>query len=71
LKKAYEQSPQAVGKWLDESYPVIFKRAKQEGAEIHWGDETGLRSDDVRWRGYAPKRETPVLRIKNNRSSRA
>jgi len=69
LKKAYEQSPQAVDKWLSESYPTITKRAKTEGAEIHWGDETGLRSDDVRGRGYAPKGETPVLRIKANRSS--
>src|SRR5450755_3514761 len=63
LKKAYEQSPAAVGKWLNEEYPVIAKRAKQEGAEIHWGDETGLRSDDVRGRGYAPKGQTPMLRI--------
>ena len=63
LKKAYEQSPAAVGKWLNEEYPVIAKRAKQEGAEIHWGDETGLRSDDVRGRGYAPKGQTPRLRI--------
>jgi transposase len=69
LTKAYEQSPETVGKWLDEEYPTISKRAKHEGAEIHWGDETGLRSDDVRGRGYAPKGETPVLRIKANRSS--
>jgi transposase len=63
LKKAYEQSPAAVGKWLNEEYPAIAKRAKQEGAEIHWGDETGLRSDDVRGRGYAPKGQTPMLRV--------
>src|ERR1035437_2493282 len=63
LKKAYEQSPVTVGKWLDEKYPEIAKRAKQEGAEIHWGDETGLRSDDVRGRGYAPKGQTPMLRV--------
>ncbi len=69
LKRAYEQSPAAVGKWLNEEYPAISKRARQEGAEIHWGDETGLRSDDVRGRGYAPKGETPVLRVKHNRSS--
>jgi transposase len=69
LKKAYEQSPVAVSKWLSESYSTITKRAKTEGAEILWGDETGLRSDDVRGRGYAPKGETPVLRIKANRSS--
>jgi len=69
LKKAYEQSPAAVGKWLNETYPAIVRRAKQEGAEIHWGDETGLRSDDVRGRGYAPRGETPVLRVNRNRSS--
>jgi len=67
LKKAYEQSPVAVGRWLGEQYPTIAKRAKQEGAEIHWGDETGLRSDDVRGRGYAPKGQTPVLRINSRR----
>jgi hypothetical protein len=38
-----------------------------EGAEIHWGDESGLRSDDVRGRSYAPKGETPVLRVSNKR----
>lgn len=67
LKKAYEQSPAAVNKWLNEQYPVIAKRAKQEGAEIHWGDESGLRSDDVRGRGYAPKGQTPVLRVNARR----
>jgi len=63
LKKAYEQSPAAVSKWLGEQYPLIAKRAQQEGAEILWGDETGLRSNDVRGRGYAPKGQTPVLRV--------
>jgi transposase len=67
LKKAYEQSPAAVAKWLEETYPAIAKRAKTEGAEIHWGDETGLRSDDVRGRGYAPKGRTPVLRVNSRR----
>lgn len=55
IKKAYEQSPSAVKKWLDEDYPVIAARAKAEGAEIHWGDESGLRSDDVRGRGSASR----------------
>jgi transposase len=67
LKKAYEQSPAAVSKWLGEQYPLIAKRAQQEGAEIHWGDETGLRSNDVRGRGYAPKGQTPVLRVNARR----
>nr|CCA79655.1 putative transposase [blood disease bacterium R229] len=42
-------------------------RAKAEGAEIHWGDESGLRSDDVRGRSYAPKGQTPVVRVSNKR----
>jgi transposase len=67
LKKAYEQSPMAVHKWLNESYPKIAKHAKAEHADIQWGDETGLRSDDVRGRGYAPRGKTPVVRA--NRQS--
>lgn len=67
MKKAYEQSPAAVKKWLDEDYPVIAARAKAERAEIHWGDESGLRSDDVRGRGFAPKGQTPVIRLNNKR----
>ena len=67
MKKAYEQSPAAVKKWLDEEYPVIAANAKGEGAEIHWGDETGLRSDDVRGRSDAPQGQTPVIRVDNKR----
>ena len=42
IKKAYEQRPEAVRAWLDEQYPEIEKRAKAEGGEIYWGDETAL-----------------------------
>src|SRR3990167_7840322 len=67
MKKAYEQSPAAVKKGLQEDYPAIAAKAKAEGAEIHWGDESGLRSDDVRGRGFAPKGQTPVVRVNNKR----
>lgn len=60
IRRAYEQSSVAVGKWLNESYPEIKQRAKQEEAEIHWGDETGVMNTDVRGRGFAPKGQTPV-----------
>lgn len=60
IKKAYEQRPEAVQAWLDEQYPAIEARAKKEGAEIHWGDETALVNTDVRGRSYAPKGKTPV-----------
>ncbi len=69
LKKAYEQKPAAVKEWLDKEYPMIKKRAKAQGAEIHWGDETGLRNDCQHGRGYAPKGKTPVLRLNAKRES--
>jgi len=60
IKKAYEQRPEAVQKWLNEEYPAIAERAKAEGGEIHWGDETALVNTDVRGRSYAPAGQTPV-----------
>ena len=57
IKRAYEQSSQAVKQWLDKDYPVIAARAKQEKAEIHWGDETGANIV----RGFSPKGQTPVV----------
>lgn len=60
IKKAYEQRPEAVQAWLDDQYPEIEARAKAEGAEIHWGDETALVNTDVRGRSYAPAGKTPV-----------
>ena len=61
VKKAYEQQPKAVKKWLDESYPLIKQQARDEQAEIHWGDEAGISSQEHYPRGYAPKGKTPTL----------
>jgi transposase len=63
VKRAYEQNPKIVQKWLDEDYPVIAARAKGQGAEIHWADETGIESDEYSARGYAPKGKTPVIQL--------
>ncbi len=69
LKRAYEQQPAAVQKWLKAGYVDIAQRAKREGAEIHWGDETGVRSDSQHGRSYAPKGRTPVIRLSAKRTS--
>ena len=68
-KRAYEQQPAAVKKWLDEEYPAIAQRAKEEQADIYWGDETGVRNDCQHGRSYAPKGKTPVLRLPAKRCS--
>lgn len=69
LKRAYEQRPADVSKWLEEEYPAIAEKAAKEGGEIHWGDETGVRSDDQRGRSYAPKGKTPAIRLSARRTS--
>lgn len=61
IKFAYERKPEIVKKWLEIDYPEICQKALKEKAEIYWGDETGLRSGDVRGRGYAPRGSTPVI----------
>jgi transposase len=70
LKRAYEQNPKAVTKWLDEEYPVIKQKAKREDAEIHWGDETGLCNDSYHGRGYAPRGKTPVISLSAKKCKR-
>ena len=61
LRRAYEQSAEAVQRWLGHDYPAIAARARREKGAIFWGDETGLRSDDVRGRSFAPRGRTPVV----------
>ncbi|MCK9363709.1 MAG: IS630 family transposase [Syntrophales bacterium] len=68
VKRAYEQSSEAVKKWLETDYPLIVSRAKEEKAEIHWGDETGVQTGANRVRGFAPKGQTPVVRLVAKRS---
>lgn len=61
LRRAYEQDPQAVRRWLEREYPAIRALAKQEQAEIHWGDEMGVRSQEQRGRSYGRRGHTPVI----------
>jgi transposase len=68
-RRAYERDEAAVKDWLTIEYPKIRARAKREKAEICWGDETGVRSDESRHRGYAPRGRTPVVRIPARRRS--
>jgi transposase len=61
VRKAYEQNPVAVARWLEVDYPAIAKRAKKEKAVILWLDQTGLRSDAPVGRTWAPVGQTPVV----------
>lgn len=64
IRRAYERNDECVWAWLQDEYPAIASKAKKENAEIHWGDETGLRSDAANGRSYSPKGKTPVQKVK-------
>ena len=61
VRRAYERNPAAVQRWLEQVYPAIRAKAKREQAEIHWGDEMGLRSDHQCGRSYSKRGHTPVI----------
>ena len=66
-RRAYERDPEAVERWLQQEYPRIEREAQAEGAEIHWLDEAGVRSDCSSGRGYAPRGRTPVGSVPGKR----
>jgi transposase len=68
-RRAYEQDPAAVERWLAEEYPRVARQAAADGAEIHWLDEAGLRSDCQAGRGYAPRGRTPTQAVPGRRFS--
>jgi transposase len=61
LRRAYEQDPKAVQRWLQQEYPAIRRKARKIGAEIHWGDEMGLRSDHQAGTSYGRRGKTPII----------
>jgi transposase len=61
IRRAYEQNPEAVARWLAEEYPVIQARAAKDQAIILWLDQTGLRSDSSVGKGWAPVGQAPVV----------
>ena len=62
-KQAMSQKPEQVEAWLNEQYPAIHAEAKAENAEIFWGDETAVQNVANYARGYAPKGQTPVVKV--------
>jgi len=61
IRRAYEQNPEEVRRWLKRKYPQIRKRAAREKALIFWGDEMGLRSDHTVGRSYGRRGQTPEI----------
>jgi transposase len=61
-RRALEQNPAAVARWLAEEFPAIRAQARQEGGVVLWLDEMGVRSDAAAGRCWAPVGQTPVVK---------
>ena len=61
LYRAWQQDPALVDRWREKDYPRIAARAKREGAQIFFADESGIRSDTHTGTTWAPVGETPIV----------
>jgi transposase len=62
-RHANDQDPDEVRAWLTETYPLLEVRAEQEGAEIFWGDETGVAADEHPHVGYARRGQPATIAV--------
>lgn len=60
-RRALEQHPELVARWLEERYPEIEQRAHRDKALVLWLDEMGLRSDHTAGRSWSPVGQTPIV----------
>jgi transposase len=61
-RRALEQNPAAVARWLATEFPAIRAQAKREGGVVLWLDEMGVRADAAAGRSWAPVGQTPVIK---------
>lgn len=62
LRRAYQQDPVAVARWVAGEYPTIKAEARRVGATIYFGDEAGVRSDFHAGTTWGIRGVTPVVR---------
>lgn len=61
LWRAFQQDPARVEKWVKEEYPKIRALAREQKADIFFGDEAGVRSDFHSGKTWAVRGKTPVV----------
>jgi transposase len=71
MRRATERQDEAVRAWLASTYPAIAHKARAQGGEIQWADETGLSNQANYGRSFAPRGRTPVIRRSAKRFSQS
>jgi len=69
LYRAYQQDPEKVREWKEQTYPVIRAEAAKAGATIFFADEAGIRTDHHAGTPWAPVGQTPVVTATGERTS--
>jgi transposase len=69
LQRAYQRDPEAIERWVNETYPAIARQAKRDKAEIFFWDESGFRADAVHGKTWSAKGQTPVVHRPGQRQS--
>ncbi len=54
-RRTTERQDEVIRAWLESTYPAIAQRAKTQGCEIQWADETGLSNQANYGRSFAPE----------------
>jgi len=69
LTRAYQRDPAAIEAWKRKIYPQLAARAKRQGAEIYFWDESGFRADAVHGKTWGVRGQTPVVEVAGTRQS--
>src|SRR5215471_2447769 len=69
LTRAYERDPMAIESWKQQTYPKLAARAKRQGAEIYFWDESGFRADAVQGTTWGMRGETPIVEVPGKRQT--
>jgi hypothetical protein len=71
MRRAAERQEEAIRAWLESTCPALAQRAKAQGCEIQWADETGLSNQANDGRFFAPRGHTPIIRRPARRFSQS
>jgi transposase len=67
IRRALQRDEQAIGRWREEVWPELRRRARRERRVLVFEDESGFYLLPGVVRTYAPEAQTPVLREKQTR----
>lgn len=69
LQRAYQRDPEAIERWVKDTYPAIARQARRDKAEVFFWDESGFRADAVHGKTWSAKGQTPVVHRPGQRQS--